>query len=172
LGGGQPDLFNRCLKQADELLKAGEFYKAASYYETALTIRPDNPLAAIGAGLSYLAAGEAMTSSYYFRRGMALFPPLMEIRFDLDKMVGQAVVDDRIREFEDRVLVAGVQDPSVAFLLTFLYGSQGKDAEAKKWAATLSALKPEDKLMRAYADFVLTGVRPAEKEKTQAPPTR
>ncbi|NLF30094.1 MAG: hypothetical protein GX591_04305 [Planctomycetes bacterium] len=154
-GGG---LFNRYMSQGDDLLRAGRFYQAASAYSRAQLIHEFNPLAALGAGLAYLGAGESHRASYQLGRGVRLFPDLVQVRIDLDALVGAEVIDRRAGEVRD--LLGETVEPGdlpLVFLLTFIHANRGNADEARRWASELAPLAAGDSRLADYAAAILGG---------------
>lgn len=163
LAGQRPDQLNRYMALGDALMKQGQYYEAAGRYEIARSLNKTNPVPSVGLGLAYLAAGEPMTSSYYLSRAMELFPPLMEIKLDLNRIVGEKVTALRIEQIEQRLKENREANiVPLVFLATYLNANQGQAEQAKVWAAKLKEVAGDRRVLAAYADYVLTGVKPAQ----------
>jgi len=161
LAGVSTDQFNFHMGRAEKKLKAGRFYDAAGDYEIALTINASNPLAHVGLGLSLLAAGEPLSAAMYVRRAMEIFPPLMETRLDIPAMLDKDLVLRRLTGIQRRLDDAAEKpDPSLVFLAAYVCQNLGQTDQAKRYAEQLQTLAEGDKLLSAYATYVLTGARP------------
>lgn len=163
LAGQRPDQLNRYMALGDALMKQGQYYEAAGRYEIARSLNKTNPVPNVGLGLAYLAAGEPMTASYYLSMAMELFPPMMEIKLDLNRIVGEKVTALRIEQVEQRLKEN--REASIVplvFLATYLNANQGQAERAKVWAAKLKEVAGDRRVLAAYADYVLTGVKPAQ----------
>ena len=158
LAGLSPDAFNQRMTDAEKKLRDAKYYDAADSYEVAIFIEPANPMARIGAGLARFAAGEPRSSAIQFHRAMQLLPPIMETRIDILGMLPEKVVEYQVGRLDERL--AGEPEASLAFLSAFLHESLGEQAKAADAAARLQTLAREDKLMQAYAKYILTGERP------------
>ena len=172
LAGTSGGLFNRYMTQGDDLLRAGRFYQAASAYSRAQIIHEFNPLAALGAGLAYLGAGESHRASFQLRRSIRLFPELARVRVDVDGLVGADVIDRRLAEIRDQLgeTVEPGEMPQV-FMLTFLHANRGDLEAARRWAAELAPLAEGDPRLSDYAEAI-RGPAPADDEPdnvTEAP---
>jgi len=179
LAGKGRDLFARCMRQAKQAMSEGMFYTAAERYESAWVLRRSDPLPAVGVGLAYLAAGETYRGSEYLRLAVTRFQPLMTVRLDIGKMMGQAMAERRFREIQDRLAVPGAQAKMpLVFVMTFLHANRGDVDKARDWAGKLKALVPDDAALTEYAEYVITGATPAERKKqaadstAPAPPSR
>ncbi len=71
LGGSGDDIFNQIMRQGDKALHTGQFYQAATRYESAAVLRRDNPLPLAGAAVAYLGAGESFAPASCSRRSCA-----------------------------------------------------------------------------------------------------
>jgi len=161
LAGRSKDLFNHHMAEAEKRLKAGKFYAAADSYAVAAVLDPNNPLPQVGSTLAQFAANEPLSGALCLRHGMLHFPPLMEIRVDVDGMVGKKVVDRRIGVLEKRLADAGEKaEPSLVFLAMFIRHCRGDADLAKAHARTLQKLAGKDKVYQTYAKIVLTGEVP------------
>lgn len=167
LAGRNQDRFNRTMVAAEKRLRAGRYYDAAERYQVATLLSPGNPLARVGLGLSLFAAGEPLSAAGEFRRALQLFPPLMEARVDLANLLPRELVEAQLERFELPEDETGVRDRPMAFVHTFMLRSIGDDEAARQAAERLAAAAGEDKLLAAYAQYVLTGKRPLEQSQTQ-----
>jgi len=172
LAGRRNDAFNHYMSLGDDELKRGRFYQAASQYEGAQTVSPSNPLSAVGAGLAYLGAGEAYRAAVYLQRAMRLFPPMAQVRIDVDRILGKDAADARLAQLEQRVATeAEKADTQLLFLITWVKANRGQTAEAVAWAKKLQPLVNEDSTLKAYVKGVIAAGRPTTTTPATAPPT-
>ncbi|MDW7651695.1 MAG: tetratricopeptide repeat protein [Bacillota bacterium] len=68
------DLFNK----ADELLEANRLEEAIPYYQRAIEIDPNLPLAWLNCGVALLEVGEYKIAKSYLRKAIQIAPPLRE----------------------------------------------------------------------------------------------
>jgi tetratricopeptide (TPR) repeat protein len=163
LAGGGKDSFNLYMALAQAKMKNGKFYAASRDYESALVINPSNPLALEGAGLAKFAAGEAYSAAFELNRAIETFPPLMETRLDIAKLVDDETFGSRLAALDQR-LSAGPdrEEPLLLMLATFLHQNAGQTDKAKTYAQLLKNVPKATKLMQTYADYVTTGKKPAQ----------
>jgi len=162
LTGRGKDQLNLHMAQGEKSLKAGKYYDAADSYLVATILDPSNPLPHVGAALAQFAANEPLSAALCLRQGMLRFPPLMELRVDVNGMLGKEVVAQRVAKLEERLAASeGEADPSLLFLAMFVRHSAGDDEQAKAHAKALLSRAGEDKIYRTYAGMVLTGKAPA-----------
>ncbi len=164
LEGTRASSFNDLMTQGRVALRQGRFYRAARQYDLASMIRPRNPLPLVGRGLSRFAAGEYYTSALAFRRALEVFPALMETQLDLNSLLPLAGFDMETQMHQLEQWLADVQAaPAVRFLAVFLYQNMGKSELARHHAEQFMDLYgEEDPIFSAYAQFILTGKKPAE----------
>jgi hypothetical protein len=170
LAGRGPDLFNRYMGQADSQLEAGNFYDARKSYELAHVVDGDNPLADVGLALSSFGAGEPATAGFYLHRAMRTFPPIMETHFDLPAIMPEQRLREMLPDLRRRL--DHREDAQLLLLATFLRHNLGEQGPAGELAERLRALAGDDPVARAYAEFILTGKRPAEVEANTTRPSR
>jgi len=80
--------FNQHMRDAEEHLKAGSYYRAASCFSLASVYQADNPLALAGRGHALFAAGEYVSSALFLSRVLAINPEYLQTRVDLVAMLG------------------------------------------------------------------------------------
>ena len=166
LAGEGGDLFNRYMSLAKKELDAGRFYEAAQYYDLAAGAKPTNPLAPLGMCLAKFAAEEWYASAESLRRAVELFPPLMETKLDLTKLMPLKNLNDRLDSLE--LWATKVHDkPVLVFLAAFMQQNAGRGKLAKKHAENLKKSEYATPIMKAYANYLLTGKLPAELQRAE-----
>lgn len=154
------DVFNGRMTLAARKLKADMFYDAAANYQLAATMDSRNPLPRVGIGLAKFGAGEPFSAAVALRKALQLLPPLMETRLEIYEMMSKEVADRRLTEVDTRLATDEGDEPYLALLSAFMHQNlQHRDA-AKAAARRLLSLAGEDRLLKAYAEYVLTGRRP------------
>lgn len=161
------DLFNVHMKQARQYLREGKFYRAAGRYELAAVANRRNPLARMGLCVAHFCAGEPLTASLHLKRAFAMFPALMATGLDVKGMVGPTVLRHRLNALDKRVARhrgenerAEADKRMLTLLLTFVHKNAGNADAAKRGALELKSIAKGDKVLTAYATFVLTGKLP------------
>lgn len=166
LAGESGDLFNRYMTRAKKELDAGRFYEASQYYELASVSRPTNPLARLGGSLAKFAAEEWYNSARNLQHALELFPPLMETKLDLTKLMPAGNLSERLDALE--LWVTKVHDkPSLVFLAAFMQHNAGHDKLARKHAENLKKSEYASPLLKMYADYILTGKLPTELQRNK-----
>jgi tetratricopeptide (TPR) repeat protein len=163
LAGTGNDMFNRQMASAEISMKAKKFYDAAEQYRTAAAVNPSNPLAWVGMGISLLAAREPSSASISFQRAMTAFPPLMEVRLDVNSMLNAEIFRTQLFMLDQRIDTGpDANNQSLLFLAAYLHYSVGQDDIAKDLARRLQAKSPESAVISSFVEFILTGKRPAQ----------
>jgi len=80
--------FNQHMRDAEEHLEAGSYYRAASSFSLASVYQPDNPLALAGRGHALFAAGEYVSSALFLSRALAVNPEYLQMKVDLVATLG------------------------------------------------------------------------------------
>jgi tetratricopeptide (TPR) repeat protein len=114
----EQNVLNQYLAEGEKLLKEGQYYRAARAYTLARTIDYHNPLPLLGRAMSYLAAGDYMTSAVNLFQAIESFERLSEYRIDLPAFIPDVTVLDRRRADLERRLEA-YEDFRLRFLLGF-----------------------------------------------------
>lgn len=166
LAGGDRDVFNRFMIDAQTLMLAGRYYDAGVKFGAAAMANPRNPFSQVGAALAMFAAGEPMSSAYRLRRAMEIFPPIMETQMAVAGMMDAAAFDQRLTELDTELTEQGVDDQMLLLLATYMHASTGNADQAKTYAQRLETAAT-DPLLAAYAKFILTGRRPDEQSAEQ-----
>ena len=145
------------MSKGDSRLRRGDFYRAAAHYEAAEIVDRGNPLAAIGAGLAYLGAGQAHRASYYLQRAHQVFPSMIQVRIDLDRLLGGEVADRRLAELHKRLKDSklGATELPIVFLITYVYANRDQSELARRWAGNLLPLTGTDPILQMYARRLL-----------------
>jgi tetratricopeptide (TPR) repeat protein len=163
LAGAGKDSFNLFMTAAQAKMKEGKFYAAARDYDSALIINSANPLALEGQGMAKFAAGEPYSAAFAFSRAIQVFPPLMETRLDVAKLIDDKTFQTRLAALDQRLSIAPDRDePLLLMLATFLHQNAGQTEKAKAYAQLLKDSPKSTKLMQAYTTYVLTGKRPVQ----------
>lgn len=163
LAGTGEDLFNSYMSQGQENLRAGRFYDARRNYEMARLVDGNNPLASIGLALASFAAGEPATASFHLHRAIKLFPPIMETRFELAEMAPEQRLREMLQSLDRRL--ENDHDAQMLMLATFVHLNLDEPRQAREFAERLTEAAA-DQIARSYAEYVLTGRRPAETDAT------
>lgn len=160
LAGLDRGLFNVHMARGQEGLKAGRFYDAVEEFHLAGLSEPRNPLALMGMCVGRLGAGEPGAAADNLYDAMALFPPIMEPRLDLLRLMNAGVLERRMAEL-DRLIQDDKDDtrPRLVMLAAYAHHSLGHEFLAKSAARKLQRSAAGDKLLLAFAEFVLTGRR-------------
>ncbi|HOB76727.1 MAG TPA: hypothetical protein PKG54_19625 [Phycisphaerae bacterium] len=163
-GAGQPDLdsagplrsfvgtqvtaADRYLEEAEDLLKKGQYYRAADAFAVAQAIDPGDPLPLLGRSAALLLAGDYMSSANLLFTTIRLFESQAALRVDLKALVSDIVLlETRRSDLEERLQL--FNDFRLRFLLGYLQFSTGQPEDgllnmrqaAQEAPAELGALK-------------------------------
>ena len=123
--------FNQHMRDAEEHLKAGRYYRAASSFSLASVYQADNPLALAGRGHTLFAAGEYVSSALFLSRALAINPEYLQMRVDLVAMLGDGnKLAGRIADIEQWLARSG--SSQLQFLLGYVYYRTGQVLRAKQ----------------------------------------
>ena len=158
LGLGK-DQLNAYMTIAQGRLKRGRYYEAVDRFKLVRIFDGTNPLPMIGMGLAYFGAGEAYSAGLQFRAAIEMLPPLIESRIDVAAMMDVKDARAQLVNLEERLRGDPYtrRDPHVYFAACFMSRNVGNRSEAIRYAEIIRKLAPENKIIRAYAQLVLTG---------------
>jgi hypothetical protein len=158
LAGASGDRLNAGLAVGDRKLGEGRFYEAAAAYEAASATRPENPLPRVGLALALFGAGEPYGAAKHLYRSMALFPPMMEVRLDVGRMMPREAFAARLEALdESRADLPREAQRMLVFLATYMHRLAGRADQARAHARSLAVLADNDLLLQTYATHVLAG---------------
>lgn len=172
LAGESDDTFNRYMRRAESAMRAQRFYEALRQYNLATVAKPTNPMAHLGVCMAGFASNEWMTGADGLRKAMELFPPLMETRMDLKRLIP---IDDWPRQLKvmEQWVTRVDEQPMMLYLATFIEFNFGRTDPAKQYAGKLLTMEKVPKILHAYAQYVKTGKLPANiKTRRKAPPAK
>ncbi|MCD4824753.1 MAG: hypothetical protein K8S55_09100 [Phycisphaerae bacterium] len=186
LAGTSKDLFNRYMNRAKKDLLAGRSYQASRWYELATMVRPKNPLAYLGGCLSTFAAGEWFTASRRLQAAVELFPPLMETKLNIPKLMPAKTFRTKLAALENWIATINEKDVQLLFMAAFLQHNDGNDNGARRHAKTILEVEKSDRQLikglkkktnykillqrheeryripKAYAEYLLSGKVPSK----------
>ena len=123
--------FNQHMRDAEEHLKAGRYYRAAGCFSLASVYQPNSPLALAGRGHALFAAGEYVSSALFLSRAIAISPEYLQMRVDLASILGDRnKLASRIEDIEQWLARSG--SSQLQFLLGYVYYRTGQLLRAKK----------------------------------------
>ncbi len=92
------------IREAEEQVRQGQYYRAKALYERALMIDPLNPLILMGLGHATLAAGEFFSAALILSRAVEAFPAIGHLKFNLQSFITEEdLLDKRRAELERRL---------------------------------------------------------------------
>ena len=140
--------FNQHMRDAEEHLKAGSYYRAASSFSLASVYQADNPLALAGRGHALFAAGEYVSSALFLSRALAISPEYLQMRVDLVAMLGDGnKLAGRIADIEQWLARSG--SSQLQFLLGYVYYRTGQLLRAKQAIDAAYEKTPESPAVQA-----------------------
>jgi len=159
LAGLGKDQLNAYMAIAQDRLKRGRYYEAVDRFQLVRIFDRTNPLPLMGMGLAYFGAGEAYSAGLQFRAAIEMLPPLIESRIDVAAMMDIKDARAQLVNLEERLRGDPYtrRDPHVYFAACFMSRNVGNRSEAIRYAEIIQKLAPENKIIRAYAQLVLTG---------------
>ena len=140
--------FNQHMRDAEEHLNAGRYYRAAGCFSLATVYQADNPLALAGRGHALFAAGEYVSSALFLSRALAISPEYLQMRVDLVAMLGDGnKLAGRIADIEQWLARSG--SSQLQFLLGYVYYRTGQMLRAKQAIDAAYEKTPESPAVQA-----------------------
>jgi len=140
--------FNQHMRDAEDHLNAGRYYRAAGCFSLASVYQADNPLALAGRGHALFAAGEYVSSALFLSRALAISPEYLQMRVDLVAMLGDGnKLAGRITDIEQWLARSG--SSQLQFLLGYVYYRTGQLLKAKQAIDAAYEKKPQSPAVQA-----------------------
>ena len=141
------DKFNTYMRQAQDYIRQGEYYKASNAFSLASIFRDDDPLPFAGKSLALLGAGEYMNSSLYLQKAILIYNKFPQIDIDLAEMIGDKdILQSRIVEIKEWQKRS--ESAQLALLLSYIYlqtdhldWAQQEIEKAESSDSSISAIK-------------------------------
>ena len=112
--------FNELMASGEELLRAGEYFRAERRFARALRFTPGHPLAMAGMAHSQLGAGLYVPASLFLRRVMSRRPEMIDVRYAQELLPGRVRLNIAIRTLR-QLIVGQERDRALhAFLLAYI----------------------------------------------------
>ena len=118
LAGDSEDAFSELLREAESLIRAGDYFDAEAAYRRALVLRPNHPLARVGQAHAQLGAGLTRTAAANLRALFEAHPELIATRYDprlLPAARRLAQLDEQLRK-----LAESGDRPDAGMMLAYL----------------------------------------------------
>jgi tetratricopeptide (TPR) repeat protein len=140
--------FNQHMRDAEEHLKAGRYYRAAGCFSMASVYQSDNPLALAGRGHALFAAGEYVSGALFLSRALAVSPEYLLMEVDLATILGgENKLATRIADIEQWLARSG--SSQLQFLLGYVYYRTGRLLKAKQVIDAAYEKTPESPAVQA-----------------------
>ena len=160
--GQSASALNDELLKAESLMDIGQYYDAATRYESAHLIDPLNPLPLIGNGHALLAAGEYLSAAVQLVLGLERFPELARFSVDLGALIGGGeIIDIRRADIMKRLAVR--EDMRLRFLLGYVEYHSGNRQSGMEHLEQAAAQAEAGSMIRRYPAMLRGGALPPPK---------
>ena len=149
--GRYQDQMNGYLRDGEEALRKGEYYRAAGFFDLANTVDPTNPLPLLHRGHALLAAGDYVSAATSLERGIARFPQIAAFQIDLPAL-GGSIYDVRRADLEKKLATSDQYE--LRFLLGYLELYSGLPEEGIRDLEQAAKAAPPDSIVSVFADLV------------------
>jgi len=142
------DKFGQHLRDAEDCLVAGKYYKAADSFALALVYRPDDAGALAGRSLALFAAGEYVSSGLFLSRALAIRPDHARTKVDFVTLLGGPNrLAGRIADVEQWSARSG--SGRLQLLLGYVYYQTGRVSQARRAIKAAYSKMPESPAVAA-----------------------
>ncbi|MCB9850036.1 MAG: tetratricopeptide repeat protein [Phycisphaerales bacterium] len=149
LAGTGQSRIDELMRDAEEKVRAGDYYQASTLYELAASMAPDNPLIRLGYANSLTAAGEYVTAVYQLGQAIDEYPAFGFLRLDLNEFVRDPEdLDLRRADLERRL--EKEEDYRLRFLLGYIEQYSGFEKFAKKNLSKAAAEAPANSFIARF----------------------
>jgi tetratricopeptide (TPR) repeat protein len=136
-----------------QLLKQGDFYKAADAFTWASLYRPSEPAGYVGKGIALFAAGEYMTASHLVAAGLNLSADYAKTTLDLaDMLGGKEKLDSRIADLDKSAKAGNAGE--LYFLLAFIQYKTEQSEQAKASIDKAEKKMPNEQIVKALKTII------------------
>jgi thioredoxin-like negative regulator of GroEL len=141
------------MKEAQDFLQNGKFYKAADSFALAAVWKPENANAWIGQVGSLFAAGEYMSSAFYLEQVLTSKPELVK------QKIPQAILMQKRDTFESGLLETQTwqersQSGELAFLMAYMLMQDGKMDRAQAAITRAETLVPDSAAIKNLSQII------------------
>jgi tetratricopeptide (TPR) repeat protein len=131
------------LRRGEELVHAGQYYQAKSFFERAEFLDRNNPLILLAHGHAMLAAGEYYSAALRLSRAVELFPGIAHFKIDLTKFIPEPdLLEKRRADLERRLEVK--EDYRFRFVLGYAECFSGLEKYGLENLRRAAELAPEN----------------------------
>jgi tetratricopeptide (TPR) repeat protein len=141
---------------AADYMREGEFYRAVSYYDIALTVDPKDGRLHLGEGHALLGAGEYFSALRRIERAFDLSPELARSGIDLNEVIGDAELLQRRRTGIETALQRR-EDYRFRFLLGYVEYYSGFEKAGRENLERAADAAPEDSFIARFPSLLETG---------------
>jgi len=142
------DKFSQHLRDGEDHLDAGKYYKAVDSFALALVYRPDDSQALAGRSLALFAAGEYVSSALFLSRALAIRPDHAGTKIDLVTLLGGPNrLAGRIADVEQWSARSG--SGRLQLLLGYVYYQTGRVSQARRAIKAAYSKMPESPAVAA-----------------------
>jgi hypothetical protein len=171
LAGRANDLTNRAMREAGVKLMTGKYYDAAQAYAMAASANLRHPLPHVGRALALVGAGDPASAAREIQAALEVFPSLIEVRLDLSSLMNMNDLRARVTELDARIARNEAEaDPLLPLLACYLHFNLNELPSAKLYAQQVKEGDLKNKVVQAFAEYVLTGKRPSAQTQPAATP--
>lgn len=141
--GGAISGFDLQMSRAESNLKVGRYLDAAESFQSALTMKPDDPLALVGRAHAEMGAGIYIAAEYDLKFVFTRKPELVSVRYDVNSFLPANRQEFLLEDFHK--LTTNKETANMAsFLYCYLCYQSGRTAQLKSELQAWSARDARD----------------------------
>jgi len=137
-GGAAASGYEMMMLRAEKNLKEAKFLDAAESYQTALTIKPEDPLALVGRAHAEMSAGVYTAAEFDLKFVYTRKPELVAVKYEVDSFIPASRQACLLQDLQELTAQKDTADMA-SFLYCYLCYETGRgpelQAELKKWGA-------------------------------------
>ncbi|MHC4415067.1 MAG: hypothetical protein ACYS0G_07275 [Planctomycetota bacterium] len=155
--------FNELMVSAEELLRAGEYFKAERRFVRALRFTPGHPLAIAGMGHAQIGAGLYLPAALILRRLLTHHPEMIDVRYGPELLPERVRLNIAVRTVREGMRREQRDRASYAFLLAYIGHQLGDQSLIVEGLNVMAEVSPDDPLLE-LVDVVWLGEDAGEEE--------
>lgn len=152
--------FDELMADAEQSLRAGEYFDAERRFMRALRFSPGHPLAMVGSAHAQLGAGLQLPAALSIRRVLTRYPELIDARYGAELLPSRPRLSQLVSSIETRLAVRTQDQADYGLVLAYI-GHHMEDRELiERGLGLMDEAVPDDRLAQTLRGIWLAAPQP------------